>query len=108
MPRSTRKITGETFIVVSTQGQGDEEALEKAAGTNADHLAFVASNVKAKKVFDYLREVGVSSERASRIRAPAGLDIRATSPEASLPRLFSKGALDGSQLRKLIKVHCQF
>lgn len=75
------KITRETFIVVSTQGEGDEEALEKAAGTNADYVAFVASNIKAKKVLEYLREVGVSSERTSGIRAPAGLEIRATSPE---------------------------
>ncbi|HWZ78408.1 MAG TPA: XdhC family protein [Candidatus Sulfotelmatobacter sp.] len=75
------KITPDTFIVVSTQGEGDEEALEKAAGTNADYVAFVASSIKAKKVLEYLGEVGVSSERTSRIRAPAGLDIRATSPE---------------------------
>ena len=75
------KITRETFIVVSTQGEADEEALEQAARTSAEHLAFVASKAKAQKVLEYLREAGVPSERVSQIRAPAGLDIRAASPE---------------------------
>lgn len=74
-------IGRETFIVVSTQGEGDEEALEQAARTNAAHLAFVASKVKAQKVFEYLREAGLPSERVSQIRAPAGLDIHASTPE---------------------------
>jgi xanthine dehydrogenase accessory factor len=74
-------IGRETFIVVSTQGEGDEEALEQAARTNAAYLAFVASKVKAQKVFEYLREAGLPSERVSQIRAPAGLDIHASTPE---------------------------
>lgn len=75
------KITPDTFIVVSTQGERDEEALEQAAKTNAGYVAFVASKVKAQKVMDYLREAGVPSERVGQVRAPAGLDIRASSPE---------------------------
>jgi xanthine dehydrogenase accessory factor len=75
------KIGRETFIVVSTQGEGDEEALEQAARTNAAYVAFVASKVKAQKVFEYLREAGVPSERVSQIRAPAGLGIHASTPE---------------------------
>ena len=75
------KIGRETFIVVSTQGEGDEEALEQASRTNAVYVAFVASKVKAQKIFDYLREAGVPSERVSQIHAPAGLDILAASPE---------------------------
>ncbi len=75
------KIGRETFIVVATQGEGDEEALEQAARTNVAYVAFVASKVKAQKVFKYLREAGVPSERVSQIRAPAGLDIHASTPE---------------------------
>jgi xanthine dehydrogenase accessory factor len=75
------KIGRETFIVVSTQGEGDEEALEQGARTNAAYVAFVASKVKAQKVFEYLREAGVPSERVRQIRAPAGLDIHASTPE---------------------------
>jgi xanthine dehydrogenase accessory factor len=76
-----RRTTRDTFIVVSTQGESDEEALEQAARTNAAYVAFVASKVKAQKVIEYLREAGVPSDRVSQIHAPAGLDIRAASPE---------------------------
>ncbi len=75
------KITRETFVVVSTQGESDEEALGQAARTNAAYVAFVASKVKAQKVLEYLRDSGVSFERLSQIRAPAGLDLGAASPE---------------------------
>jgi len=75
------RITRDTFIVVSTQGDGDEEALEQAAKSSSEYVAFVASKVKARKVLEYLRGAGVPSERVSQIHAPAGLDIRAASPE---------------------------
>jgi len=75
------KIAPQTFIVVSTQGEGDEEALEKALLTNATYVAFVSSKVKAGKILDYLKEQGVAIDRLSQVRAPAGLDIRAASPE---------------------------
>ena len=75
------KTAPDSFIVVSTQGEGDEDALEQAARTGAAYVAFVASKVKAQKVLEYLRGAGVPSERVSQIRAPAGLDIGAGSPE---------------------------
>lgn len=75
------KITPNTFVVVSTQGDGDEEALEMAAKSRADYVAFVASKTKAQKVLNYLRESGVPSDRVARVRAPAGLSIAAGSPE---------------------------
>ncbi len=78
---SQLKIAAQTFIVVSTQGECDEEALEKALSTNAAYVAFVASKVKAAKVLEYLRGQGVADARLSQVRSPAGLDIRAASPE---------------------------
>ena len=75
------RIAPQTFIVVSTQGEGDEEALEKTLLTSATYVAFVASKVKAHKILDYLKERGVAIDRLSQVRAPAGLDIRAASPE---------------------------
>lgn len=78
---SRLKITSCTYVVVSTQGEGDEEALQQAASSGAGYVAFVASKTKAAKVFDYLREKGVAGEKLSLIRAPAGLDLGAASPE---------------------------
>jgi xanthine dehydrogenase accessory factor len=75
------KATTRTMIVVATQGEGDEEALEQAVRTDAGYVAFVASRIKAHKVFDYLMTHGVAPEKMRRVRAPAGLDIGARSPE---------------------------
>ncbi|MBV8551298.1 MAG: XdhC family protein [Acidobacteriaceae bacterium] len=75
------RVGPRTYVVVSTQGESDEEALELALGTEANYIAFVASTTKAEKVFDYLRAKGMASEQLSRIHAPAGLKIGAVSPE---------------------------
>jgi len=75
------KLTNQTFIVVSTQGEYDEEALEAALNSAASYVAFVASKVKAGKVLDYLKNRGIAAERLAQVRAPAGLDIHASSPE---------------------------
>lgn len=74
-------LANETFIVVSTQGESDEEALQASLSTGAAYVAFVASKVKAGKTLDYLKERGIPPERLAQVRAPAGLDIHASSPE---------------------------
>lgn len=78
---SVLKIQPRTFIVVSTQGESDEEALEKALQTSASYVAFVASKAKAAKVIQSLGERGMDKARLDRVRAPAGLDIQARSQE---------------------------
>jgi xanthine dehydrogenase accessory factor len=75
------KFTPQTFVVVSTQGEGDEEALEQALKSDAGYVAFVASKTKAEKVLEFLRAKGVSKEKLSRLRAPAGLNLGAGAPE---------------------------
>ena len=75
------KVTSQTYLVVSTQGQGDEEALEAALESDAGYVAFVASRTKAGKVLEFLRTKGVRQEKLSRLRAPAGLNIAAATPE---------------------------
>lgn len=71
----------ETYIVVSTQGEGDEDALEQAVLTGVPYVSFVASRRKAEKVLQFLTDRGIAPELLSRIKAPAGLDIRALGPE---------------------------
>lgn len=75
------RITPQTYVVVSTQGEYDEEALELALSAHAPYVAFVVSKPKAQKIFESLRTKGVSSEALSRVKAPAGIDIGAVSPE---------------------------
>ncbi len=76
------KGTPQTYIVVSTQGEGDEEALESALKADVAYVGFVASKTKAAKVMATLQANGsVTAQQLARLRAPAGLNIKATSPE---------------------------
>jgi xanthine dehydrogenase accessory factor len=74
-------FTRETYLVVSTQGEGDEEALEQAVLTGVSYISFVASRKKAEKVLQFLEGRGVARELVNRVKAPAGLDICALGPE---------------------------
>lgn len=72
---------GEHFIVVSTQGKGDNAALKAALAVDAAYVAFVGSPRKAAALRAEMAEEGVPSERLANLRAPAGLDLGAISPE---------------------------
>ncbi|HLF28253.1 MAG TPA: XdhC family protein [Anaerolineae bacterium] len=71
----------QTYIVVATHGNYDEEALEGALRTDAAYVALVASKKRAEAVMQYLREVGLPEERLTRLKYPAGVDIGAATPE---------------------------
>ena len=70
-----------SVIVVATQGRGDKIALQAALATDAGYVAFVASRRKAAKIKQELLESGCDATRVNAIRAPAGLDITAVTPE---------------------------
>ena len=67
--------------VVATQGRGDKIALEAALASNAGYIAFVASRRKGAKVKQELVQAGSDASAVNAIRAPAGLDISAVTPE---------------------------
>lgn len=73
-------VTPSTHIVVATWGW-DEPALAQVVDTPAPYIALVASQRKAKIIFDDLVERGVPEEQLARVRVPAGLDIGAETPE---------------------------
>ncbi len=69
-------------VVVATQGVWDEEALVAALGRNAAYVGLVASPTRAAVVRAWLRdEGGVPDERLAALRAPAGLNLGAETPE---------------------------
>jgi xanthine dehydrogenase accessory factor len=72
---------GARFIVVSTQGRGDEAALKAALAADADYVAFVGSRRKADSLNAKLLKDGVGPERLAQLKAPAGLDLGAITPE---------------------------
>jgi xanthine dehydrogenase accessory factor len=69
------------FIVISTQGKGDEVALRAAVATEAAYHAFVGSRRKMAALREKLIAGGVASEGLDRVKAPAGLDLGAITPE---------------------------
>lgn len=69
------------FVVVATQGKGDQVGLKAALTVEADYVAFVGSFKKAASLKDKLRDDGVPEERLDALKAPAGLDLKAITPE---------------------------
>jgi xanthine dehydrogenase accessory factor len=69
------------FIVVSTQGKGDEAALRAASSIDAEYHAFVGSRRKMTVLRDKLLAAGVAADALDRVKAPAGLDLGAITPE---------------------------
>lgn len=69
------------FVVVSTQGKGDEAALRGALATEAAYRAFVGSRRKMAALRDKLVAEGIDAGLLDRVKAPAGLDLGAITPE---------------------------
>ena len=56
------KIGPQTFVVVSTQGEQDEEGLKLALSTEAAYIAFVASRTKAEKILKSFAAQGATGK----------------------------------------------
>jgi len=65
------------YVVVSTQGRGDEAAL----AADIDYIAFVGSRKKAEALQAALAKHGIAAERLAKLKAPAVLDLGAITPE---------------------------
>jgi xanthine dehydrogenase accessory factor len=72
---------GARYVVVSTQGRGDEAALMTALAAETDYVAFVGSRRKAAVLKQALAKRGVTAERLATLKAPAGLDLGAITPD---------------------------
>jgi xanthine dehydrogenase accessory factor len=72
---------GARFVVVATQGRGDEAALQAVLAVEADYVAFVGSRKKAEVLKTKLSERGVEPARLAKLKAPAGLDLGAITPD---------------------------
>jgi xanthine dehydrogenase accessory factor len=74
-------LSSTASIVVCTQGENDEEALEQVLAQSCCYKAFVASPKKKTAIFDNLVLQGFDKEKINSIYSPAGLDIHAKRPE---------------------------
>ncbi len=68
-------------IVVATQGQGDLDALTAALTCRSQFVAFVGSKRKFAALSEKLEQAGIDRTAIDAVRAPAGLDLGAVTPE---------------------------
>src|SRR5262249_52309078 len=80
-PLAGLALTPRASVVVATHGEVDEGALERLLTTDAGYVSLGASRKRSAAVVGSLRQRGVSAERLGRLKAPAGLDIGAVSPQ---------------------------
>ena len=76
-------ITGrrQRYVVVATQGQGDLAALRTSMRFMSRYIAFVGSHRKAGSLREKLIAEGIPAARLDALRAPAGLNIGAITPD---------------------------
>jgi xanthine dehydrogenase accessory factor len=75
------QINERTYILVATHGQYDEDVLEQALRTAAAYVGMVGSRRRADDCRAYLRASGLTDQQVAHLRAPAGLNIGAVTPE---------------------------
>ena len=103
-----KQITPNSFVIVATMGDGDEDVLTALATASPAHIGFVASKEKSSGIFQYLRDNGISENYIKQIKSPAGLELGAeTLPEiafsvmAELIQLKKKQQSDSKSKQKL-------
>jgi len=78
---SRLSLSSRSAVVVATHGRFDEDALEHVLASDAGYVSLVASRKRAAAILDTLRRRGVPVDRLDRLKAPAGLDIGAVTPD---------------------------
>jgi xanthine dehydrogenase accessory factor len=91
------------FVVVSTQGKGDEAALRTALATTAEYHAFVGSRRKMAALRDKLVANGVTPETIAHVKAPAGLDLGAITPEEIAMSILAEITVQRRRSQRVVK-----
>src|SRR6266699_2424023 len=96
-----------TQLLDASHGQYDEEAVEQALGSRARYVGMVSSLKRAEACRAYLRDAGLSAPQIARLKAPAGLDIGALTPDeiaasvlAELVQVRRRGAIDDEESKQ--------
>jgi len=71
----------QTSVVVATHGNADEDVLEQVLDAGVPYVSLIASRKRAASVIENLRHRRVPEDRIGRLKAPAGLEIGAVTPE---------------------------
>jgi molybdenum cofactor cytidylyltransferase len=71
----------ERYVVVASRGQFDEEAIQEAVLVGSSYIALLANKKRAQEVMRSLGAQSISAAKLAAVRAPAGLEIGAQTPE---------------------------
>jgi xanthine dehydrogenase accessory factor len=75
------KISQNSYVVVASHGNYDEDMLVAALQSSAPYVALIASKKRAGAILQYLNESNLTQKQIARLKYPAGLDFGAVSPE---------------------------
>ncbi|MDE2167281.1 MAG: XdhC family protein [Alphaproteobacteria bacterium] len=73
--------TARDYVVVATQHKGNHQSIARCLRSPVSYIALIASRKRSRLVLDYLRTEGFGDSELARVRAPAGLDLGAETPE---------------------------
>ncbi len=78
---SDAQVNNQSYVIVATHGQYDEDVLEHALRSPARFVGMVASHRRAEACRAYLRSSGLSEQQIERLKSPVGVAIGAVTPE---------------------------
>jgi xanthine dehydrogenase accessory factor len=100
-------INEQTYILVASHGQYDEEAIEQALRSPARYVGMVSSLKRAEACRAYLHDAGLNALQIARLKAPAGFDIGALTPDeiaasvlAELVQVRRRGTIDNEESKQ--------
>ena len=79
---ATHRLPPTSYAVIVTRGHThDLDALRAVVGKPIRYVGLIGSKAKVRRIFDALREEGISPEALQPVHAPIGLDIGAITPQ---------------------------
>jgi xanthine dehydrogenase accessory factor len=89
------------YVVVASRGKFDEEAIEQGLQANAVYLGLVSNKRRAQEILSGLEAKGGSTEKLRAVHAPAGLDIKAESPQEIALSIIAQIVLEKKKRRRV-------
>jgi xanthine dehydrogenase accessory factor len=99
------KISGQTYAVVATMGDHDLEYAQLLSRLGVSYIGIVAGKKRASEIINYLRANEFSEEQLSKIRAPAGIYIRAVTSEEIALSIIAEVVESGRQRSDELNSH---
>jgi xanthine dehydrogenase accessory factor len=76
------RLPATAYAVIVTRGhRHDLDALRALAPSQMRYLGLIGSRAKVKRIYDALRDEGMTADALGRVHAPIGLDIGAITPQ---------------------------